>query len=119
MVLALEGQVSKKRWIPTEGVDFRKPTGNPSKSVGETTGCLQLREIQGEDKTFAYIFVLLPNVLCKKGLKCWIEGSEENNWLQSPILAYFSLTSLCLIGDQQIRILYVRKVFHFLNMMSL
>ena len=70
MVLALEGQVSKKRWILTESVDFRKPTGKPSKSVGETTGCLQLREIQGEDKTFAYIFVLLPNVLCKKGLKC-------------------------------------------------
>lgn len=117
-MLALEGQVSEKRWIPTESVDFKKPTGNPSKSVGETTGCLQLRENQGEDKAFAHILVLLPNVL-RKDLKCWIEGSEENNWLQSPLLAYFSLTSVCLIGGQQIRILYVWKIFRLLNMMSL
>ena len=62
--------MSEKRWIPTESVDFKKPTGNPSKSVGETTGCLQLRENQGEDKAFAHILVLLPNVLRKKDLKC-------------------------------------------------
>ena len=119
MVLALEGQVSKKRWIPTESADFEKPTGNPSKSVGETTGCLELRKNQGGDKTFAHVLVLSPNVLCKKGLGCWIEGSEESDWLQSPLLACFFPYSVCLISDQQNRILYVWKVFHFLNMTSL
>lgn len=56
--------MSKKRWIPTESVDFEKLTGNPSKSVGEATGCLELRNNQGGDKTFAHVLVLFPNVLC-------------------------------------------------------